>query len=153
MARTNTKKSRTSSKKSKPNSRITALLFVLIIAVVGVAIVFAASAARKPSATGTISYFMVTDKNGDGMPNWGDTIDYRVTASSTVGIWEVTKCYRDGVMIGSTLLQYPSSDTKVTLWSAGWQSGGANCEAHLQGTDPKTLKLYDIAVQNFTVAP
>jgi len=82
---------------------------------------------------GSLAVVMVNDVNGDGAPNWGDTITFNVTTSATKPFVKVN-CYQ-----GSTWLytgshgfyaDYPWAK-EFLLSSQAWLSGAADCTATL----------------------
>ena len=85
---------------------------------------------------GTISLVMVNDLNGNGAPNYGDTITFAVSTSSTTQPYVTVKCYQ-----GSTLVYQQSAgifaislnQNFILGETTAWQGGGAaNCTATLQ---------------------
>jgi hypothetical protein len=83
------------------------------------------------SATATV--VMVTDLNGNGAPNWGDTIRFNVTTTVTepnVNLY----CYQNGSLVyGATTGYYASYPwpwtQNMTLSSPTWVGGAASCTA------------------------
>jgi len=85
---------------------------------------------------GSLELKMVTDKNGNGLPNWGDTVTFNVSTTATTEPTVELLCYQNGVAVyGATAGfydSYPWPWTKnMTLASAAWQGGAADCSAKL----------------------
>jgi hypothetical protein len=79
---------------------------------------------------------MSTDKNGDGLPNWGDTVTFNVSTTATTEPTVSLSCSQSGVVVyGATsgfYEGYPWPWTKyMTLSSGAWTGGAANCTATL----------------------
>jgi hypothetical protein len=80
----------------------------------------------------SLSLVMVNDLNGNGLPDWGDTITFSVSTSAT---WPSVEA--DCVQNGASVYQgiagfYPSSGSRdYTLQSYSWTGGAADCTATL----------------------
>jgi hypothetical protein len=88
------------------------------------------------SGTSTLTLRMVTDKNGNGAPNWGDEITFSISTSATTEPFVDVACYQNGALVygttGGFFASYPWPWTKVMLLSSpSWQSGAAQCQAKL----------------------
>src|ERR1700747_2790562 len=79
---------------------------MLVIGALGSYLVFGASAAPQTSAPKThcpsgdycnLSLVMVTDNNGNGLPNYGDIITFNVQTNATVQPFVGLNCYQNGV--------------------------------------------------------
>jgi hypothetical protein len=86
--------------------------------------------------SGSLTLVMSTDNNGDGRPNWGDTVTFNVSTTATTTPNVDLKCSKNGVVVyGATTgfyASYPWPWTNfMTLSSASWQSGSADCTATL----------------------
>jgi hypothetical protein len=86
--------------------------------------------------SGSLSIVMVSDANGDGHPNWGDSIRFNVTTSATSEPNVSVTCSQNGVVVyGATTgyyASYPWPWTQtMTLSSNSWQAGAASCTAKL----------------------
>jgi len=85
--------------------------------------------------SGTLTLVMVNDANGDGKPNWGDSITFRVSTSATEPNVSVTCTQQNVVVYGATTgyyASYPWPWTQtMTLSSNAWQGGAASCVAKL----------------------
>lgn len=113
------------------------LVASLIFGVVGGVVGWAAFAApHKPSGgTSTITGpIMVTDINGDGLPNWNDTVSFNVSTTATSQPYVNLVCSGTNVGYNSWKGVFPGSlDTNwnFTLSSGGWTGGPADCTATL----------------------
>jgi hypothetical protein len=79
---------------------------------------------------------MVTDLNGNGSPNWGDTITFNVSTSATWPSVEVD-CSQNGVLVYEGIVGfYPTYawSRDFTLQSSLWTGGAADCTARLYTT-------------------
>ena len=90
------------------------------------------------TGTSTLTVVMVDDANGNGAPNWGDTITYTVTSSST-SPFVSTKCYQGGVLVYAAdagfYESYPWPGARnMPLSSPSWTSGGASCKAYVNNS-------------------
>jgi hypothetical protein len=113
--------------------------------VVALAIVPAAFAAKGggggggPSGgggTGGITGpFMVVDGNGNGLPNFGDTIVFRVSTTATTTPYVNLLCSQNGVQVYNSWRGYFATSLDSTwnfvLGSGAWTSGAASCTAWL----------------------
>ena len=137
------------------------LLFVMAFTAVGAVAVWQTLAKGKPASnSGTISLVMVTDKNGDGAPNWGDTISFNVATTVTTEPHVQLKCSQNGVLVYSAetgyYATYPWPWTQnMTLSSSAWPNGAADCTATLgylgnKGNRPAFIAIRSI---NFQVKP
>ena len=92
----------------------------------------------KPTggSSSTFSLVMTLDNNGDGLPNWGDSVTFDVATTATTEPHVDLKCSQNGtVVLGATsgfYDSYPWPWTQVmTLSSTSWQGGAASCTATL----------------------
>ena len=85
---------------------------------------------------GSLSLVMLKDVNGDGGPDWGDTITFNVTTSATQPFVRVS-CYQGSswVYVGSVgyFDAYPWAKEFI-LASNSWPGGAADCTATLYTT-------------------
>lgn len=113
------------------------LLFILVFAAVGaVAIWQSLAAPHKSSGGGTISLNLppVIDNNSDGLPNWGDTVNFNISTTATAQPYVNLVCSGTNVGYNSWKGVFPGSlDTNwnFVLSSGGWTSGPADCTATL----------------------
>jgi hypothetical protein len=90
---------------------------------------------------------MVSDANGNGLPNWGDTIRFDVSTTATTEPHVNLKCSQGGAVVYGASTGYYASypwpwTQNMTLSSQMWTSGAAACTATLQaysGTSVTTL--------------
>jgi hypothetical protein len=86
--------------------------------------------------SGTLTLAMVNDVNGNGLPNWGDSVTFNVSTTATTQPNVSLTCSQNGVVVyGATTGYYasypwPWTQTMV-LSSNSWQSGSAACTAKL----------------------
>jgi hypothetical protein len=85
---------------------------------------------------GSLSLVMYADQNGNGLPNWGDTVTFNVSTTATTTPNVELKCFQNGsVVYGATAGfydGYPWPWTKnMNLSSGAWTGGAANCTAEL----------------------
>ena len=119
-----------------------ALISVLVIGLTA-ATAFAAKPAagtggHHPSggSRGTIALVMVTDANGNGLPNFGDQVTFNVSTTATTEPHVDLTCSQNGIVVlGATtgfFASYPWPWTQVmTLSSQSWTGGAADCTAKL----------------------
>ena len=91
------------------------------------------------STTGSLVLVMVTDANGNGSPNWGDTITFNVTSTGANPFVAVT-CTQGGTLVYSAGAgfydSYPWPGARnMPLSSPSWTGGSAACNAILD-TNP-----------------
>ena len=126
-------------RKTSPVRFATVVVVVLAFALAPVA--FAGNGGGKKGGggssggSGSLTLVMVADKNTNGLPNWGDTVTFRV--SSTVAEPHVDlNCSQSGKLVyGATsgfYASYPWPWTQnMTLSSQSWTGGAASCSARL----------------------
>ena len=135
---------------------MTAFVLTLALATVLAGPTFAAkrpSGGGTTTSSGSIAYAMVTDVNGNGAPNWGDSLTWTISQSSTTEPHVDLICSQNGVVVLSAstgfYASYPWPWTQtMTLRSTAWSGGAASCVGQLyyfSGT--KTVVL---ATQSFT---
>jgi hypothetical protein len=86
--------------------------------------------------SGTISLTMVSDINGNGAPNWGDTITFHVSTTATTNPYVEVTCYQGTTLVYSAWAgfydSYPWPGQRLMpLSSPSWASGAADCRAVL----------------------
>jgi hypothetical protein len=83
---------------------------------------------------GSLALVMLQDTNGDGLPNYSETVTFTVTTTATDKPYVSVRCYQDsafvydgwaGFFVGAWFGQ------TFTLSSTSWSSGGADCTARL----------------------
>jgi len=102
----------------------------------------------KPGGgTGTLTLRMVTDANGNGLPNWKDQVTFDISTTATTQPFVDLVCSQNGVVVlgttGGFFDSYPWPWTRtMTLSSPSWQGAAASCTAklyYLSGTRNITL--------------
>jgi hypothetical protein len=97
--------------------------------------------------SGSLTLSVTNDVNGDGLPNWGDSITFNVTTTATTEPHVNVTCSQRGTVVygASTgyYASYPWPWTQIMqLSSQSWTGGAASCTATLQaysGTSVTTL--------------
>jgi hypothetical protein len=121
------------------------IVLASIFCIAALALVPAALAAKgggggaKPSGGGgtVTGPVMVSDANGNGLPNWGDTITFKVSTSAS---WPSVQldCYQSGAPVYVATTGYYATymwSNSYTLDNWQWTSGAANCTATLYTTN------------------
>ena len=141
-----------------PAARIALVAAFLVLALALVPASFAGKG--KPGGgggstggTSTIAVSMVTDQNGDGLPNWGDTVTFNVSSTATTEPHVSLKCYQAGTLVYTTQTGYFAGymwpwTQIMTLSSGAWTGGAASCTAALyyfSGSKTVTLKTLTFA--------
>ncbi len=91
---------------------------------------------------GTLTVKMVNDLNGNGAPNWSDTVTYDVSKVTVTNPYITTTCTQNGTMVLSTWAGYydgymwPAAQN-ILLKSDLWTGGAASCTGVLYGTSTK----------------
>jgi hypothetical protein len=105
---------------------------------------------------GTISLVMVNDVNGDGLPNYMDTVTFAVSTTATTMPWVTVDCYQGGTLVyqASNGIFYTSLNQLFVLGeTTAWQGGAADCTAYLQDWDSyaKHHTVTNLASMSFSV--
>jgi hypothetical protein len=113
---------------------------------------------KRTGVAATVTLVMVHDANGDGTPNWGDTVSFAVSSYSDQV--QLT-CAQNGTLVlgaagCSTAQDCPSSpywpwNDLYPLSSASWTAGAADCTAVAQLFAGR--KLTTIASLSFVANP
>jgi hypothetical protein len=78
---------------------------------------------------------MVIDANGDGLPNFGDTVTFDESTTATSQPYVNVLCYQNGVLVMNSwngfFDQALNPTRNFALYSPSWQSGAASCTAWL----------------------
>jgi hypothetical protein len=78
---------------------------------------------------------MVADLNGNGLPNFGDTITFNESTTATSQPYVNVLCYQNGVQVMNSWNGFFDQALNPTrnfgLYSPSWQSGAASCTAWL----------------------
>ena len=84
------------------------------------------------SITGPV---LVTDNNGNGVANFGDTVTFNVSTTATSQPYVNVLCYQNGVQVMNSWNGFFDQALNPTrnfgLYSPSWQSGAANCTASI----------------------
>jgi hypothetical protein len=105
---------------------------------------------------GTIALVMVKDVNGNGTPDYGDTVTFAVSTTATTMPYVTLNCYQGGTLV------YQASNgifaiSLNQLFNLGgtdaWQGGAASCTATLQNWDSygKHHSVANLASMSFSV--
>jgi len=86
--------------------------------------------------SGTLTLVMDTDANGNGQPNWGDRVTFKVSTTATTQPHVNLTCSQNGAVVYSASTGYydgyPWPGTQImTLQSQMWLGGSASCIAKL----------------------
>jgi hypothetical protein len=103
--------------------------------------------------SGSLTLRMVSDANGNGAPNWGDSVRFDVSTTATAEPNVSLTCTQNGVVVYGAVTgyyaSYPWPWTQVmSLSSNAWQGGAASCVAklyYISGTS-----TVDLASMSFT---
>jgi hypothetical protein len=83
---------------------------------------------------GTVAVVMLSDANGNGLPNWGDQITFSVSGAATSTPSVQLDCRQSGTLVyamsAGIYPDYPFTQT-YTLRSDYWTGGAADCTATL----------------------
>jgi hypothetical protein len=99
---------------------------------------------------------MVRDVNGNGAPDYGDTVTFAVSTTATTMPYVTLNCYQGGTLV------YQASNgifaiSLNQLFNLGgtdaWQGGAASCTATLQNWDSygKHHSVANLASMSFSV--
>ena len=104
----------------------------------------------------SLTLVMVTDKNGDGLPNFGDTVTFAVHTTATAYPWVTVKCIQNGTLVGQGTVGIfaTSVGRNFTLGPTSlWRSGTASCSATLENWDSysRNGKITVLASTSFPV--
>jgi hypothetical protein len=75
---------------------------------------------------------LLHDANGNGLPNWGDQVTFKVSTTATSRPFVALDCYQNGVRVyGFSAGIFPSYawTQTYTLKSETWTGGAADCTA------------------------
>jgi hypothetical protein len=95
---------------------------------------------------GSLELVLVSDINGNGQPNWGDTVTFTVVAPTVAEPTVELLCSQDATVVyGATAGFYDSYPwpwtRNMTLSSTAWSSGAATCTATLYPLGAKSSVL------------
>ena len=126
-----------------------ALVALIVVGLVaGTALAGKGGGGGKPSGGGggSVALVMLSDRGGDGGPNWGDAVTFTVSTTATTRPFVHLSCYQGEALVytfqAGFFDSYPWSTT-YSLGSQSWTGGAANCTAVLQyvASSGKTVKL------------
>lgn len=104
---------------------------------------------------GTIALVLVNDANGNGAPNWGDTVTFAVSTTATAMPYVTLDCYQGGTLVytASNGIFAISLNQLFVLKTPAWSGGAASCTAWLQNWDSysKHHSITNLASMNFSV--
>ena len=136
-----------------------------VLAVVASLALVPVSSAAKPGGSGStgggggtsssLAVVIVNDKNGNGVPNWGDTVTFSVSTTATTQPEVELACYQDGIKVADGVGGFYAGDPwapedqMMTLESYVWTGGEADCTATLFYM--KRGKAIDLASIGFKV--
>jgi hypothetical protein len=119
-------------KKFAPRSALTASIGALCLALAPAALA-AKSGGGGSGGSSSLSPVMVNDLNGNGLPNWGDTVTFDVSTTVTYPEVEL-ECFQNGTVVlrqGAGFFPSYMWSKDFTLRSASWTGGPADCIATL----------------------
>ena len=121
----------------KPTPAGAVLAGVVLVLSLGLVPAAFAGKGNRPSSGGSSSIngpVMVVDNNGNGLPNWQDTVTFNMSTTATAQPYVHLVCSGSGVGYDSWKGVFAGSlDTNwnFVLSSGGWTSGAADCTATL----------------------
>jgi hypothetical protein len=103
--------------------------------------------------SGSLALVIVTDSNGNGFSNWGDSVRFDVSTTATSEPNVSLTCSQNGAVVYGAVTGYYSSypwpwTQVMTLSSNTWTTGAASCIAklyYISGTS-----TVDLASMSFT---
>lgn len=95
----------------------------------------------------SMALIMVTDKNGNGLPNWSDTVTFSVSTTATSEPTVELLCSQNGVVVYGVVAGFYDGYAwpwrqSMTLSSSAWTGGTAAC----------TAKLFPLGVKSTVLA-
>jgi hypothetical protein len=119
-------------KKFAPRFALTASMGALCLALAPAALA-AKSGGGGSGGGSSVSVVMVKDLNGNGLPNWGDTVTFDVSTTVTYPEIEL-ECVQNGRLVlrqGAGFFPSYMWSKDFTLQSSSWTGGAADCTATL----------------------
>jgi len=91
------------------------------------------------AGSSSLTLSLVSDKNANGLPNYADTITFKVSTTATLYPYVQVLCYQNGGLVYSASAGfYPSypwpGSQNMPLYSPSWTGGAADCTATLNST-------------------
>jgi hypothetical protein len=124
-------------------SRKHRLSFLAALCIFALALVPAAFAGKggggkggTTSGSNTLSVVMLSDANGNGLPNWGDQLTFKVSTSASYPSVELG-CAQNGSWVYAQVVGfYPTyfGSQTFTLKAPNWTGGAADCTVWLYTT-------------------
>lgn len=114
-----------------------ALAATLLLSAIAAGPAMAAKGGPKALASGnSLTLVMVNDQNGDGKPNFGDTITWDVSTTATGAPNVGLVCTQNGTVVYRADSGYYDGylwpwTQRMTLKSGAWAGGSAGCVAEL----------------------
>jgi len=113
--------------------------FVVVLAIAPVALAGKGAGGGKPGGgtggAGTLTVRLVTDRNGDGLPNFADAVTFDVSTTAT-NPWVHIQCKQNRAVVGEGRYGAYPSYQYAQYFNLGptnyWQSGAADCTATLE---------------------
>ena len=130
-----------------------ALVSLLVVGLVAGTAFAGKGGGNKPSAGGggSLALVMVTDANGNGLPDWGDQLTFNVSTTATDRPTVRLHCYQNGTLVytfsAGFFPGYPWT-TVYGLSSQSWTGGAADCTASLIYTR-SSGRIVTLATLNF----
>ena len=113
---------------------------------------------KDPAGGSSSSLTLVTstDINGNGLPDWGDTVTFKVSTTETTEPHVDLTCSQQGVVVYFATTGYFDGylwpwTQFMTLSSTAWQGGAADCTAELYYFSGRRSPV--IASISFTAGP
>ncbi len=140
------------------HSRI-ALVTALVAALVLVPAALAGKSGGSGGSTGTpkssLSLVLSYDANGDGLPNWGDTVTWNISTTASTSTQVSLTCYQGGTEVYYANASFYAGNPfaymdYMPLKSGAWTGGAASCSAVLFYSSGK--RTITLATSNFSVA-
>jgi hypothetical protein len=132
-------------RKPTPGAVFATAALVIALALVPAALAGKPSGGHKGGGGGSSSLTlkMVADENGNGLPNWNDTITFNVSTTATTQPYVEVTCSQNGAVVYSAWAGFYSSypwpgSQLMPLYSPSWTGGAADCTAVL---DPNLATL------------
>jgi hypothetical protein len=142
-------------RRSNPAGAVFAgVVIVLTLALVPAALAGKPSGGGGGGSSSITGPVLVTDVNGNGAVNFGDTVTFNESTTATSQPYVNVLCYQNGVQVMNSWNGFFDQALNPTrnfgLYSPQWQSGAANCTAWLDMyTKRGTSRLASV---NFSVA-
>jgi hypothetical protein len=136
---------------------LTVVVLALSLALVPAAFAGHKSGGGTGGTGGTINLVMVSDANGDGAPNYGDTVTFAVSTTATTMPWVTVDCYQAGTLVyqaSNGIFAISLNQNFILGGTTLWQSGAASCTAYLQDWDSYTKHhtVTNLASMTFSVS-